>query len=42
MKIEKHAEKLRVNGASETERKERLRIMKIENHAVHSHKIEAR
>ena len=43
-------EKLRVNRASETEeqRKERLRIEdkteneKIENHAVHSQKIEAR
>ena len=41
-------EKLRVNRASETEeqRKERLRIrrenVKIENHAVHSQKIEAR
>ena len=43
-------EKLRVNRASETEeqRKERLRIEdktrkeKIENHAVHSLKIEAR
>ena len=43
-------EKLRVNRASETEeqRKERLRIEdkteneKIENHVVHSQKIEAR
>ena len=40
-------EKLTVNRASGTEeqRKERLRIeakMKIENHAVHSQKIEAR
>ena len=43
-------EKLRVNSASETEeqRKERLRLRirpeneKIENHAVHSQKIEAR
>ena len=43
-------EKLRVNRASETEeqRKERLRIEdkseneEIENHAVHSQKIEAR
>ena len=43
-------EKLRVNRASETEeqRKERLRLRrrreneKIENHAVHSQKIEAR
>ena len=40
-------EKLRVNRASETEeqRKDRLRIKeneKIENHAVHSQKIEAR
>ena len=45
-------EKLRVNRASETEeqRKERLRVEdiirheneKIENHAVHSQKIEAR
>ena len=40
-------EKLRVNRASETEeqRKERLRIdenEKIENHAVHSQKIESR
>ena len=41
-------EKLRVNRASETkeQRKEKLRIRreneKIENHAVHSQKIEAR
>ena len=39
-------EKLRVNRASETEeQKERLRFeekTKIENHAVHSQKIEAR